>query len=548
MAENLQLASPAFVSDTVANESRAMLRTRLVLWCGIIILSAAGCIGIYRELAILWTLWTTDPLRSIGMLIPVVSIVLTLRVWRQHDWQMCGTWWGLAVIGLAFFLSALRRKMLFLAVFGVTSVSFVPISLPVYVYGCGIILLFAGAEVWRKAWFPLGLLLLSQPVPIVANGLIDLPLQSISARVARSFATLIHFAPTTPQLRLMFSPDFGMFIAPGCDGIRGAVAMGYVALIVGYLKRFVWWLWALCVAGAVLLGYMFNLIRLCVLVVYYRVALGHPSLEKVAAQADYAIGSCLFLVATLLLVWLAIRKQGFRAASTIAPHATQPMRPRSLWMKCAAFAATTLVALALPTSAIHYPRAGELKHPSLAARLPNQVGSYQLTRTWYEQQNGTPVVRAAAYSAPGSDEVIVGVWIAPLGSIHDAGNCWLARGLSPDFLAIRPYRVAGGETVNLSTGFYSDGVTDSIVINALCTPGKCSQFQGPSSRRRFGIVFLDQQMSAFAGNDDHPVSIMVRIDQLHSSASKSATQGMLSDEAQQFLAGFNPNGLSRTFQ
>jgi len=35
----------------------------------------------------------------------------------------------------------------------------------------------------------------------------------------------------------MFAPDFGMFIAPGCDGIRGAITLGYLALVLGYLKR-----------------------------------------------------------------------------------------------------------------------------------------------------------------------------------------------------------------------------------------------------------------------------------------------------------------------
>ena len=159
------------------------------------------------------------PLRSIGILIPPWSIVLTLRVWRQHGWEMRGTWWGLPVIGLAFLLSVMREKMLLVALAGPVGMSFLPVSLPVYVYGCGVVLLFAGARVWRKAWFPLGLLLLSQPVPILSSQLVDIPLQHLSARVARGFATLIGFAPTTPQLRLMFSPDFGMFIAPGCDGI-----------------------------------------------------------------------------------------------------------------------------------------------------------------------------------------------------------------------------------------------------------------------------------------------------------------------------------------
>src|SRR5208283_6006948 len=125
-----------------------------VIWCSIAVLAAIGCFGIGRELTVLWTIWTTDPLRSIGMLIPPASIVLTLRVWRQHDWELRGTWWGLPVITLSFLLSLLRQKAFLMAVAGGATVSFIPISLPVYVYGSGVVLLFAGARVWRGAWFP----------------------------------------------------------------------------------------------------------------------------------------------------------------------------------------------------------------------------------------------------------------------------------------------------------------------------------------------------------------------------------------------------------
>ena len=65
----------------------------------------------------------------------------------------------------------------------------------------------------------------------------------------------------------MFTPNFGMYIAPGCNGIRGAVTMGYIALITGYVFRFRRSTHLLTVAGAVLLGYMLNFLRLCLLVV-----------------------------------------------------------------------------------------------------------------------------------------------------------------------------------------------------------------------------------------------------------------------------------------
>lgn len=514
-------------------------------WCVMALLAAAGCLGIHREIAELWTFWMTDPLRSIGMLIPPTSIVLTLRVWRRQGWEMRGTWWGLPVIGLAFLLSVLREKMLLLGLVGSVGISFQPVSLPVYVYGSGVVLLFAGAHVWRKAWFPLGLLLLSQPVPILSGEFVDIPLQNLSARVARDFAALIGFAPTTPQLRLMFSPDFGMFIAPGCDGIRGAVTMGYVALVLGYLKRVSAPLWAAYVSGAVLLGYLFNFIRLCVLVLYYRIALGHPALEGVAKQADYAIGSCLFLTAVFLFLRLA-RRKGKNEPPGEPAQLENSRQSWNGWMKYAAFAMLLVAALSVFPSTLS-PRTA-FTPASLAAHMPKQVGEFTLTRTWYEQQSGAIVMEAGAYAAPGSDEIILGVAVAPDFNLHNANACWLARGLAPDLLESRKYMTGYGEPVALDTGFYSDGITDSVVVNAFCGPLSCSQVRRTTSNSPIGFFVLGPQMNQLAGSQTRVVSIMVRVDKLHSTTQENVNYDLLSAEAQRFIAGLNLLSLSRDYQ
>jgi len=519
------------------------------LWYAMAALTVAGCLGIYSDLSLLWETWTSDPLRSIGMLIPPVSIILTLRLWRQTGWIINGTWWGLIVIVLAFCASLFRQNGMFFAVFGIAPVPVIPISVPVYLYGSGIILLFAGPRLWRMAWFPIGLLLLCKPVPEWFSGVVDIPLQNASASVARAFATFIHFAPTTPQLRLMFSPDFGMFIAPGCDGIRGAVTLGYVALVLGYVKRVSWLRWFAYVTGAVLLGYLFNFLRLCILVLYYRIAIGHPALEGVAKQADYAIGSCLFLVATLLFLGLALRKQAnSRPEDSVGPFGGPRPHMQAIAAKCAAFAVVLGASLSLPSSALRYKPPAPLVPESLAARMPKQIGDFTLTRTWYEQIGGSIVEQNGAYSAPGSDEVILGVWVAPLSHLHDFNWCWLSRGLQPDSLTTRPFVTAGGKTSVLNIGLYSDSITDSIVVTAYCTPGSCTQFHNISLSDQLGIRFLHPQVRDIAATGDHIVTIMVRIDKLRSDAPKTTDYAQLSSEVQHFLSGFNPNALSSAFQ
>jgi exosortase J len=537
MTESAELESRA-----VENAARSSLSPSVqrIMWCGIALLVAVGCLGLRRDLSIIWMLWTTDPLRSIGMLIPPVSIVLTLRVWRQCGWELRGSWWGIPVLGLAFFMSFLRQRQLLMASLGPLAVSFWPLSLPFCIYGSGVVLLFAGSRVWRNAWFPLLLLLMSQPVPSVVDGLVDIPLQGLAARIARAFATTIHFAPTTPQLRLMFSPNFGMFIAPGCDGMRGAVTMGYMALILGYLKRVSWRRWIAYVAGAVLLGYVFNFIRLCVLVLYYRIALGHPQLENVAKQVDYGIGSCLFLAAILLFFLLTrLKEKDTDSPATLSLEEVKEPGMMPVLAKSAAFVLVLLVALALPAPAIPSQERAIISSETYAALFPKKIGEFTLTRTWYEQLDGIPVEENGAYSAPGSDEILLGVWIAPYSKVHNTARCWLARGLDPDKLSYQSYVTVSGRSFEFRTGLYNDGITDSIVVDAFCTSKSCGQM---------GHFFLQPQTDVALGSEQHPVSIMIRIDKLHSNESKAANYEILATEAEKFIAGIDPLDLGKTFQ
>lgn len=113
MAEKTSLLSPGSGEIALESGSGQPAGVPRVIWCSIALLAVTGCFGIYRDLAVLWMAWTTDPLRSIGMLIPPASVVLTLRVWRQYGWELRGTWWGLPVIALSFFLSLLRQNAVF---------------------------------------------------------------------------------------------------------------------------------------------------------------------------------------------------------------------------------------------------------------------------------------------------------------------------------------------------------------------------------------------------------------------------------------------------
>lgn len=268
--------------------------------------AAIAGVGLFWwQFARLWQLWTTDPLRSVGMLVIPVSVILAARALRSEDFANGGSWWGLLPVVLAFVAASLQaggRFVFRLGYFG--GPNLVSTGIVFCLYASGVVLLLGGRRACRKAAFPLFLLLFVNPVPGFFSNLVDLPMQHFGANVARSFATLLHVPLSGSRLDLMFyNGKLGMFIAPGCNGLQGAVAMGGLALVIGHLRRLRFWWHALFVVIAVGLAYLFNLLRLCSLVLYYCAADRFPALGAHAVGADYAIGGTLFMLAAAFLFW-----------------------------------------------------------------------------------------------------------------------------------------------------------------------------------------------------------------------------------------------------
>ena len=202
-------------------------------------LTVLGVVGVLSTGYFLWALWVNDPLKSIGGFVPLVSLVLILRAWRSIGWEMDGSWWGLLILAATMALVHIRDHAILELVLGPSwSIFLPPHSLVAFAYAAGAVLLFGGTRLFRAALFPVVLMWFVNPVPHVFTLWIDLPLQHVSAHIARSFAMALGQKLSPDQLRLMFTPEFGMFIAPGCDGIRGAITMGFLALVAGYVYRF----------------------------------------------------------------------------------------------------------------------------------------------------------------------------------------------------------------------------------------------------------------------------------------------------------------------
>ncbi len=432
-------------------------------------------------------LWRDDPLRSFGALLPAVVILLWVYRWRTLNWTRSGTAWGLLPIGIAVVIARTFGASLIAYSFG--TVEFAPLQpgLLFFLYGSGIALLLGGVRLWRAVLFPLCLLLCVNPVPHLFDKL-DAPLQTASANVTRAFAHVIGLHPSGIQLQMMFAPRFGLVIVPGCNGVRGSATMAYLGLLLGYLRHQRWYRTALYAAAGLLLGYLLNFVRLCLLVVYYRLALSHPQWHTDGEQIDYLIGGTLFLLLTMLGGFLLLRPQA--AAATVPASRNQAValpqrfgwlsavsRPR--WIGAAAFllvAATSELPAAW--SAVAEP-SGFIPPDFAAQTLPATIGPWQRQRVWTEVYDSRPVWLWSAYRRADGRTIDMGIWLSP--KRHYGIQSLLMNGSKPVAGAGFTATSADALPMQLSSYTLDDATGDTKELvptyfaETMCLPSFCSE-------------------------------------------------------------------------
>lgn len=517
------------------------------------LLSVLALSSIWGTVVLLWALWTTDALKSIGIIVPVISFLLIMRVWRSIGWSMDGTWWGFALlVAIAVLVRVRERAVMMVVLSPHWTIFFPPHSLVMLAFGVGLVLLFGGMRLLRASLFPLLLLLLVNPVPHIFNVYIDLPLQRASAHVARAFAISLGQPLSSDKLRLMFTPEFGMFIAPGCNGIRGAVTMGFIALVAGYLYRFPWRWHAAVVMGAVALGYVFNFVRLCVLVLYYLVALHFPDLQDRAENADYVIGGILFLIAVFLLYSLIQRLGAAHADHVLTlPQVAEPAEtvPRSFFARAGAL--TVLVVLGLVGVAQGF---GTGNLPSeLAAeeraqgQFPGSSGAFHLVRTWNEDlMSGTLLFHWAEY-APVDGGPHISIGVSPVLGAHDTMICHAARGEEPLWHGQQDFGTAGGREVNFNGSFFNDGATQYLEATTICNQSGCGEYSSAGTHLGFVISRTDAR-SFLSQSAARPIPILLKAETIDTTLPAAVARTQLTAQMSAFLSHFDVHGLTTQYR
>jgi exosortase J len=516
-----------------------------------VLLGLSGLFAISSTWSALWAMWMTDPLKSIGCLVPLVSLVLILRAWRSTDWSTEGNWWGLAVLATTIAVVHLRdQAVLELVLSPSWSITLPPHSMIAVAYATGVVLFFGGVRLLRAARFPVVLMWFVNPVPHIFNRYVDLPLQHASAVIARSFAHALGQTLTPDRLHLMFTPQFGMFIAPGCDGIRGAITMALIALVAGHLYRLRPRHWILLTIGALLLGYAFNFVRLCGLVVYYVIALRSPWLQNHASIADYTLGAVLFFVAAMLLFSLLLRWSPNHTLRL--PHVAAKAQPAadrshlsSFLARCTAFVVLSAV------GSLSYARAvvrASAYAPSerVAPSMPRHVGRYTLSREWDERLATGPVLFHWAEYVDAAGGRAVSLGLSPTLGAHDTLLCHAARG--DTWLWHGPLRLATvSGAATLSASLFNDGATQSLEASSICAGSMCEQ--SSTQRRHFGLIYSRPSPRALlTQTPTPPTEILLRAAIPDATLPAPAARTELTRHLGDFLANIDLAALARSYR
>jgi exosortase J len=511
--------------------------------------AAVGLLTIWNSVQVLFDIWMHDDLKSMGMVVPLVSYLLILRAWRSLEWETEGSWWGFAVLAVSAALMFLRDQMLLIVTVNKNwLLQLPPLPLVAVIYAAGMVLLFGGKRLLKAAWFPVLFMWAVIPVPETFSRWIDLPLQHASATVARGWAHMLGQPLTQDKLRLMFTPEFGMFIAPGCNGIRGAITLGLAAIVIGYVYRFRWYIYAPVVAGAVLLGYLFNFLRLCLLVVYYTIAVPYPRLQNHGLIADYIIGGCLFMGALTIFFTVAGKLRNDPKDVLPEPAVETPRQPQHMQLLLCRVAAVLALAAIFGGDLLHEHRVDAATTASVQMpTLPKHVGNFTLQRTWKETQFGALVYTWGEYASPaanGTAGAHVELGVSPQ-SVHDAEVCHIARGENPTWHGQIATTTAGGNA-EFTAATYNNGATQMLEASTVCDNGACRQYS--ETGQHVTLIYARPHRGVPLQTDStRPIPVLLKVESLDTMAPVSVMEPQLAATLTEFLKGADLLALTAPF-
>lgn len=275
---------------------------------------------------------------SYGLLLPLVAAFIVYRRWPQvkaHLWQP--SWWGLVIIAVGFLgylVSQLWSDLLS------ARVSFLIVL-------AGILCLMGGRPLLRELIFPLFLLALMFPLPLLLTRQLSLPLQRVSSEVATWMLNVIGYQVLL-QGNVIDLGDRQLEVVAACSGLRYLLNLLYLGIVFCYFfQRRAW-------KVAVLLGSVFpyaiiaNALRLTLIGIF-------PILEKGWWHTSIGMTIFIFGFDYLKAVNWGVNKIQAPPADSAAPEpGALSATPQASWnLQPAVYLATGALLILLGGSTVH---------------------------------------------------------------------------------------------------------------------------------------------------------------------------------------------------
>ncbi len=236
-----------------------------VLW-QLLPLAALVCVLLWSHAPTLRGLmadWKLDDNYSVGQLVPFAAVYI---LWgdrkRIASARISPCLWGLAVLllaeavrhfGLLAYFPSIERYAMVLAFVGV-------------------VLLAAGADLFRRIFWVLMFLFLMVPLPVRVHNAISGPLQDMASRGAVIVLELIGITVTREGNVLMLNNHVSVAVAEACSGLRMLTAFVVVAAVLAFVIHRPTWQKVVLVLSSVPVAIVCNLVRLVATSVLYLVA------------------------------------------------------------------------------------------------------------------------------------------------------------------------------------------------------------------------------------------------------------------------------------
>jgi exosortase J len=293
-------------------------------------------------------------------------------------------------------------------------------------------------------------------------------------------------------------------------------------------------MYAPVVAGAVLLGYVFNFLRLCLLVIYYKIAVPYPWLHHHAKRADYLIGGGLFMAALAVFFTVAnkLRRDLPEDGGAVFPAGGSSIAAGPYLAKVAAVLVLSAV-FGFDAMHTHFAEAKAFGRPPMMVPMPSKIGDYTLVRTWNDTLVGGTIVYTWGEYAEGGQGTRISLGISPVFGVHDAEVCHIARGEDPTWHGqIAALSPAG--RVDLTAAAYNDGTRQWLEASTVCDNGVCRQFSRTSEH--VTLVFSYPHKGLPMQEDtNRPVPILLKVETHDTAAPVTTVVPELGEIAARFL-------------